>query len=98
MNVSDRGDTEVLDYRLLSTHPNPFNAGATVRFNLQQAGRVVLSAFDLAGREAARLIDANLSAGKHQVSWTPGRINSGVYLLRLATPSGVLTEQVVLMR
>jgi hypothetical protein len=83
--------------------PNPFNPRTTVSFRVAEAGRVSLACYDLAGRRVRRLLDAELPAGAHSSVWDgaddAGRgLASGVYLLRLGTPSGVTTGRVLLLK
>ncbi|MFH1681749.1 MAG: FlgD immunoglobulin-like domain containing protein [Candidatus Eisenbacteria bacterium] len=59
--------------------PNPFNPSTTIRFDLPRACPVRVDIFDVAGRLRRRLVDSDLPAGRHQVSWD-GRDNAGVLL------------------
>jgi hypothetical protein len=67
----------------LALSPNPFTRAATVRFTLPQAGRVRLAAFDVQGREVARLVDGERAAGVQTVEWNAPGIEGGVYFLRV---------------
>ena len=67
----------------LSSAPNPTHGSATVRFRIADPGPVRLGAFDIMGREVARLVDADLAAGEHTVVFHNDRLAAGVYLLRL---------------
>ena len=86
--------------RLLPCYPNPFNPRTTVRFDLPEAGRVLLELYDSRGRLVRRLQDEACLAGYHEVVWEgrdqQGRqVPSGVYFSRLAfggeQRSGTLT-------
>jgi hypothetical protein len=73
---------------LASVSPNPCNPRATVSFDLARAGHVRIKVYDLRGAVVNTLVDADLPAGRHQVSWrgteTSGRLApSGVYAVRL---------------
>jgi hypothetical protein len=72
----------------LSVAPNPSPGGAMLRFRLPAAARVRLAAFDVTGREVARLADGSLPAGEHFVPVSDERWPAGVYLYRL-TVNGV---------
>jgi flagellar hook assembly protein FlgD len=73
---------------LYANYPNPFNPSTTIRFDVPQSGLVNLTIYDLNGRRIATLVDENMAAGSHQVSWN-GRdasgisVASGVYIYRL---------------
>ncbi|MCX7020673.1 MAG: T9SS type A sorting domain-containing protein [bacterium] len=67
-------------------------------FSLPDDGRVELSVFDLAGRRVATPIASELTAGRHETSWNCAEIPSGVYLYRLETVAGSLTQRLVISR
>ena len=74
----------------LAASPNPSHGGTSLRFSLPQDSRVHLAAFDVTGREVARLIDGAVPAGDHVVRLEDQRWRAGVYLYRL-TANGVTT-------
>ncbi|MBX2991667.1 MAG: T9SS type A sorting domain-containing protein [Bacteroidetes bacterium] len=73
---------------LHQNYPNPFNPTTTIRFEIPLAGLVSIAVFDIVGREVKTLINDNLQAGVHKVTWNGtnskgGDVSSGVYLYRL---------------
>jgi len=85
---------------LAAPTPNPFRGTANIRFGLARAGEVRLELFDLAGRRVQTLASGVLGPGPHDVHWD-GRdahganVRSGVYFVRLTTPSQVFHSRVV---
>lgn len=88
----------------LDVWPSVFSHGAvSVRFSAETAdSRVHLEIFDIAGRRMRTLVDGGaVAAGA--ISWD-GRddghsiVPGGVYLVRLATPSGSVVRRVVRVR
>ncbi len=75
-----------LEYSV-GSYPNPFNPSTTIRYSLAQDAQVQLLVFDLMGREVARLIDGEKSAGMYQVVW------SGVDERGEALPGGIYIVQ-----
>jgi hypothetical protein len=69
--------------RLLPVGPNPSRGETRVRFELAAASRVTLTIHDAAGRSIARVFDATLGAGEHEIAWD-GRDGRG-----RATPAGI---------
>jgi hypothetical protein len=69
-------------------HPNPSTSGATIPFELPARLRAVVDVFDLRGARVRRLLDRDLEAGPHALTWD-GRddrgapLASGVYFVRL---------------
>ena len=66
-----------------------------------RAGHVRLTVHDVAGREVARVFEGAMRSGPAQWVWsvvrTRGNLASGVYVVRLATESGVQARKVVLV-
>jgi choice-of-anchor B domain-containing protein len=78
---SPTGTGEILpgaagEFELAQNYPNPFNPSTTIQFNLPESGRSRLVIFNSAGQAVRTLVDANLNAGSHSVTWD-GRANSG---------------------
>jgi Ca-activated chloride channel family protein len=86
--------------------PNPFNPATTIRFELERAGVVTLSVYDVTGRRVRTLVQAApLAATAHEITWD-GRddagasVASGVYVaaLRLGGGDREQTRKMVLMK
>jgi len=74
-------------FALHQNYPNPFNPSTVIRYDLPVASRVTMDIFNLLGQRVARLVEASLHAGQHQVVYSAERLASGVYFIRLiATP------------
>ncbi len=78
--------------------PNPFNSTTTIGYSLPAAGAVSLTAYDLSGREVARLADGVMSAGAHEAVWVADGMASGVYVVKLDAGGKALMSKVVLVR
>jgi len=74
---------------LLQSSPNPTSARTTIAFVTLQTEHVTLSIFDALGRRVEMLMDENVDAGKHSVSFTASHLVTGVYQYVLETRSGV---------
>ena len=66
-------------FELIQNYPNPFNATTTIEFFQQKAGHVSIKIFSLMGQEMARLLDENMAAGAHKITWDAGKLSSGIY-------------------
>ena len=78
--------------------PNPFNPSTRITYRLPQAGKVRLDVFDLLGRRVAELVESVQAAGEHNVSVDGARWASGVYIYRLETEFGTLTNRMLLLK
>ncbi len=82
----------------LSVSPNPFNPMTEVFFRVPVDGRVRLTVYDVKGRSVATLVDADMSAGAHAVTWSAGQTAGGVYFARLEAPGVVETSKLILLK
>jgi len=83
---------------LYRSEPNPFSSATTIRFRLAQPGHVRLTVYDVAGREIARLVDGELSAGLHQATLRGAGLPSGVYRYRIEYGGTSAWKPCVLLR
>lgn len=87
----------------LEIRPNPAAAFASVTFRLPAAEPVHLAVYDLLGRRVNVLRDAPTAAGPHALRWE-GRdergvpVPSGVYLVRLLTPTRSAVQRMVVVK
>jgi hypothetical protein len=82
----------------LSAAPNPFNARTRLSMTVPRAGWVTLKLYDTLGREVATLWDGTLAAGARTVAFDGAALSTGVYLARLATDEGGLTQKLLLLK
>ncbi|NIR51637.1 T9SS type A sorting domain-containing protein [candidate division KSB1 bacterium] len=76
------------DFQLSQNFPNPFNPVTTIRFGLPQSETVRIKIYDILGREVKTLVNEQMKAGFHAVSWNgendAGRaVGSGLYIYRI---------------
>ena len=86
------------DFILFQNYPNPFNPQTTLRFTLPTRSRVVLSVFDVLGRQVARLINSELNAGEHTFVFDANELANGIYIYRLETDRGSLSKKCLLLK
>lgn len=79
----------------LSVAANPIISSALFHFTLSGAGNAELVVMDLAGRTVTTLVDGQLSAGEHNVSWAADQVPAGVYIVRLSGGGAAETLRVV---
>ncbi|HSG26962.1 MAG TPA: T9SS type A sorting domain-containing protein, partial [Candidatus Krumholzibacterium sp.] len=88
---------------LAQNYPNPFNPATTIRFDLKEDSKVMLSVYNVNGGLVATLVDRNMTAGRKEIRWE-GRdgmgspVSSGVYFYRMVAGDFVQTRKMVLMR
>jgi hypothetical protein len=80
---------------VLNVFPNPFTKEATVQFSTAQSGKVELALYDLQGRLVKKFFAEEAVAGVLQnVPLDAPNLSNGVYLLKMTTPTRVLTQRV----
>jgi len=85
------------------SRPNPFRSATRLAFSVQQQEHVRLSVHDVTGRLVRILLDEDLPAGRHEVTWD-GRGNDhrsvakGVYFYLLDAGGARSKGQVILTR
>jgi len=70
-------------YSLAQNYPNPFNPTTQINFSLASDSKVTLKVFDIIGQEVATLLNENIAAGNHSVTFDASKLNSGVYLYKI---------------
>ncbi|MCC6475708.1 T9SS type A sorting domain-containing protein [bacterium] len=82
--IDDATTTPVAhDFGLNTLYPNPFNGEIGIGYSLAKDSRARLVVYDVLGREVARVLDDNASAGVHHLNWNCSDCAAGVYLFEL---------------
>ncbi|MBZ0198377.1 MAG: T9SS type A sorting domain-containing protein [Ignavibacteriaceae bacterium] len=79
-------------------YPNPFNPVTNINFNLQKEGNVTLAVFDVLGNEIKTLINENMGAGLHKVSFNATDLSSGIYFYKLQSGSFVQSKKMIVLK
>ena len=79
-------------------YPNPFNGSTQIRFDLPEQERVSLKIYDLLGREMAAPFNGIKQTGSHTILFQAADFPSGVYLLRMETPTMTQIRKMILMK
>lgn len=90
-------------------YPNPFNAVTTLRYDLPEQSYVMLTIYDILGREVRTLLDSKVDAGFRSVVWdgkddAGNSVSTGIYIYVLKAWSQESeetyhnTEKMVLLR
>ena len=97
------GVPEILETRLRSVHPNPFNPSTTIAYDIAREGRARLDVYDLLGRRVATLVDRIQPVGRYTVVWggrdDRGRaLPSGAYVCRFESGGATASVRLMLVR
>jgi hypothetical protein len=70
-------------YSMKNNYPNPFNPSTEIKYSLPEAANVNLKVYNVMGQEVATLINNNMSAGFHSITFDANTLPSGVYIARM---------------
>jgi uncharacterized protein (DUF1501 family) len=73
------------EFELMQNYPNPFNPSTTIRFTLPRTTPVNLEVYDMLGRRVRSLVETEMGAGTHQVTFDATGLASGSYVYRIQT-------------
>lgn len=98
--VDTHGDTGRLPgaYALYQNYPNPFNAGTTIRYDLPESGRVMITLYTILGREVRHLVEGEREAGRYAVALDAEDMASGIYCMRIRAGNFVQMKKMILMK
>ncbi len=86
------------DFVLAQNYPNPFNPSTTIAFNLPQTSNATLTVYNVLGQRVAVLVNGQLSAGAHSVSFDASRLASGLYIYELRAGNFVQQKRMMLIK
>ena len=83
-------NTTADDFKLFQNYPNPFNDHTTIKYYLPVDADIILSIYNLLGREVKILIYGTQQSGYHEVEWdgtnqASQSVPSGIYFYKLNT-------------
>ncbi|MEQ9309171.1 MAG: lamin tail domain-containing protein [Balneolaceae bacterium] len=98
VNSIEDEDTSPSGFVLSQNYPNPFNPSTNINFNIPNAGKIELSVFNVLGQKVQTLVNGNLNAGAHSITFEATGLTSGVYFYRLTDGTNIATQKMLLMK
>jgi hypothetical protein len=91
------------EFALSQNYPNPFNPTTDISFSLPQATHVTLDIFNVLGQKVNTLVDSDMPAGNHTVTWngdnaSGSSVSSGVYFYRISAGKDVETKKMMMLK
>jgi subtilisin-like proprotein convertase family protein len=95
--------SEATSFGLAPVRPNPFGSSAEIAFTLDREGKAKLEIIDVTGRRVTTLLDREMSAGRHAITWngsdSDGQpVAAGLYFVRLVSGGRTDLERVSRLR
>lgn len=93
-DLIDRADR----FALAQNYPNPFNPSTTISFNLPLTSNASLTVYNVLGQRVAVLVNGQLAAGTHSISFDASRLASGMYIYELRAGDFVQQKRMMLIK
>ena len=91
-----------LTFSLNQNYPNPFNPSTQIDYSIPKDGFVSLKVYNTIGQEVATLVNGNVQAGSHEVTFNPESmgvsISSGAYYYRLESDGRALVKKMMVLK
>ncbi len=82
----------------VSSYPNPFNSQISFLINLNYEDNVLISIFDLLGREVALLANGRYLSGEYSYSWNADINTSGIYIAKISVGTETSFHKTILLK
>jgi len=103
--VSTKGKKPYLaeNFRLYENYPNPFNTSTIIHYILPERTQVILTIYDLMGREVKTVVNAIQESGYHSLYWNGTSdlgflVSTGVYICQLKSGDNAQTRKMLLIK
>ncbi len=83
---------------LAQNYPNPFNPSTTINFTVPRRQHVSLKVINTLGEVVATLVDRQVEAGGHDITFTAEGLTSGVYFYQLQSEGHTLSRHMLLVK
>jgi hypothetical protein len=98
LDIKDDSPVRMPETLSLRNHPNPFNSGTTITFNLPQEENVTLKIYDIRGQIVTTLVQRKMPQGNHLIRFNGAGLASGVYYYMLQYGRQVTTNKMLLLQ
>jgi hypothetical protein len=92
----------IKNFILFQNHPNPFNPGTTIEYELPKPGNVTLTIFDVVGQQVKKFSN-NSPAGINKTIWDGKNskgdfVASGIYFYRVKFENSILSRKMIIVK
>ncbi len=103
LSVNDQENLIPIQYALHQNFPNPFNPRTTIRYDLPKQSYVIITIYDLLGREVIKLADQHQNAGFKSILWNAtdfyGKtVGNGIYLCKIQAGDFIDTNKMIFLK
>ncbi|MEE2876468.1 MAG: T9SS type A sorting domain-containing protein, partial [Candidatus Neomarinimicrobiota bacterium] len=99
----DDPSTMPMTFALHQNFPNPFNPSTTIHYVLAEEVHVILTVYDLLGKQVKRVVNETQNAGIKTIVWDGtdlwgADVSTGLYLYNIRAGTFSQTRKMVLIR
>jgi len=96
-------EKNAMTFHLNQNYPNPFNPTTTISYDLPMQSEVILTVYDMLGREVRTLKNQEQPSGHYEIQWngvdaSDNPVSTGVYFCRLETEQYTQTIKMAYLR
>ena len=93
-------DNDVIeaDFTIGAAYPNPFNPSTVLPLELNSDATVTASLYDLNGREIKSLVNANFSAGTHELHIDGANMTTGIYMVKILVNNMLNVQKIAFVK
>lgn len=85
-------------HSLLQNYPNPFNPSTKFKFTIAKSEKVILSVYDITGKQIELLVNEKMNPGTYEVEWNASKLSSGTYLYSMQAGNFTETKKMMLIK
>ncbi|MCK9425809.1 MAG: YCF48-related protein [Ignavibacteriaceae bacterium] len=98
VGVEDEKDVNINGFELKQNYPNPFNPSTIIKYRLAKSSFVNLDVYDVLGKQVAKLVNDQQSAGNYDLNFTADKLSAGVYFYTLKVDGKVKSKKMILIK
>lgn len=92
-----------LEFSIFQNFPNPFNDMTRISYDIPVNGFVNISIYNVLGQKIKELINEEVAAGNHNISWDAtneegARVSSGLFFVKIKYMDNEQTKKIILLR
>lgn len=95
--IIDQSDV-ISNFNLKQNYPNPFNPETTIEYITLENEHVLLTIYDIRGREMAVLVDTFQNAGTYLIKFDGSKLASGIYFAKLKAGTNLKINKMILSK
>ena len=85
-------------FNLAQNYPNPFNPATKISFTLSKPGNITINVYNTLGQKVQSLLDTEMSAGSHEVTFDASTLPSGIYFYQIQAVEFSQVKKMVLLK